>query len=272
MIQTIDWSPEFGLGASVVGTVYGFRVRATGEYRYVGQTTKSVTRRISEHRKVARSGRKTPFYDWLRKTPDDAYEVVTLERVVTTREDLGLAEIGWIALYRATGDRLLNLSEGGLGPTGVVWTEEQRKAAGDRARGRPTGVHRFGPDSPVWGRNHSDEQKAKWSAMRKGTNRGPENPNFGKFGPEHPSFGHTVSEETRERLSMQKRGELNPNFGKKASAETRAKMSAAQKGIPKPLTGRNAHTRYHTNTGEVSPKCKYCAERPASETNEEQSK
>lgn len=258
MIQTVQWSPELGLGAPIVGIVYGFRVRATGEYRYVGHTTKTVKRRASEHRKVARDGRKTPFYDWLRKTPDDAYEVVVLERVVTTRADLGQAEVGWISLYRATGDRLLNLTEGGLGPTGVVWTEEQRKAAGDRARGRPTGVHRFGPDSPVWGRTHSDKQKVKWSEMRKGTNAGPENPNFGKFGSEHPSFGHQMSAESRARLSEMRRGELNPNFGKTASDETRAKMSAVRKGRPMPSSVRSAHTRHHTNNGVFKETCQHC--------------
>lgn len=266
MIETVEWSPELGQGAPIVGTVYGFRVRATGEFRYVGQTTKPLARRLSEHRGAARRGRRTPFYDWLRKTPDDAYEVVLLERVTTTREDLGLAEISWITLYRATGDRLLNLSEGGLGPTGVVWTEEQRKAAGDRARGRPTGIHRFGPDSPVWGRSHSDEQKAKWSAMRKGTYSGPENPNFGKFGHEHPSFGHTVSEATRQRLSEQKRGELNPNFGKTASDETRAKMSAVRKGRPMPTSARNAHTRYHTNKGVFNENCRHCVDARTNES------
>ncbi|MGR0319891.1 NUMOD3 domain-containing DNA-binding protein [Agromyces sp. ZXT2-3] len=270
MIETVDWSPELGVGAPILGVVYGYRVRKSGEYRYVGQTTKSLRRRISEHRGVAGRGRKTPFYDWLRKTPDDEYEVVVLERIVTSREDLGEAEISWITLFRATGDRLLNLTDGGLGPSGVVWTEEQRRAAGDRARGRPTGIHLYGPDHPRWGTAHSDEQKAKWSAMRKGTMTGAANPNFGKFGRDHPSFGRTVSAETRELLSRQKRGEANPNFGKKMSDETRAKISAAQKGIAKPLTGRNAHTRFHVNRGEVSPNCKYCADRPASETNEEQ--
>lgn len=258
MIETLEWSPELGVGAPILGVVYGFRVRKTGEYRYVGQTTKKLARRISEHRGVARRGRKTPFYDWLRKTPDTDYEVVVLERVVTNREDLGEAEISWITLFRATGDRLLNLSEGGLGPTGVVWTEEQRKAAGDRARGRPTGVHLYGPDHPRWGSRHSDEQKAKWSAMRKGTYTGADNPNFGKFGPDHPAYGRVFSAETLERLSEQKRGEKNPNFGKPLSAETRAKMSAARKGRPMPSSVRSAHTRHHTNKGVFKETCRHC--------------
>jgi len=246
MIETVEWRPEYGPGAPIVGVVYGFRVKATGEYRYVGQTTKRVERRHAEHRRVAKQGRRTPFYDWLRKTPKDAYEVVVLERIGTTREDLGQAEISWITLYRASGDRLLNLSEGGLGPTGVIWTAEQRKAAGDRARGRPTGVHLYGPEHPRWGHRHSEAQKAKWSAMRKGQNSGPDNPNFGKFGSDHPRSGHVMPQESRERLSEMRRGALNPNFGKSPSAETREKRSVS------------LHRYHHVNNGVFKDTCRHC--------------
>ena len=95
---------------------------------------------------------------------------------------------------------------------------------------------------------------------RKGTNSGPENPNFGKFGPDHPSFGHSMTEEARKALSEARKGAGNPNFGKKASAETRAKMSAVRKGRPMPSSQRNAHTRHHTNKGIEKADCKYCVE------------
>jgi hypothetical protein len=256
-----------------IGRIYAFRTYETGEFRYVGMTTASVTVRERQHFKTAASGRKTPFYDWLRKEGREHAIAVPLEVVFTNLEDLAEAEIRWIARLRAGGHRLLNLSDGGKGPNGHIWTEEQRKAAGDRGRGRPTGVHRRGPDSPVWGRAiHSEEQKAKWSVMRKGTYTGAANPNYGKFGTDHPSFGHVVSEETRRLLSERKQGQLNPNFGKTASDDTRAKMSAAQKGVPKPSSARSAHTRYHRNKGVVSPKCKYCAEPPAAAPTEERTK
>jgi len=94
--------------------------------------------------------------------------------------------------------------------------------------------------------------------MRKGTYSGPDNPNFGKFGPEHPSFGHSMSAESRERLSQMRRGELNPNFGRTASEETRAKMSEARKGRPMPSSVRSAHTRHHTNKGVFKETCRHC--------------
>lgn len=241
-----------------LGFVYGIRLRREREYRYVGITTKSVARRFSQHLKVAREGRKTPFYDWLRKQATESVIIEELQ-AVGDPDELGQAEIDWIAYLKRDGDRLLNLSEGGLGPTGVVWTEEQREAARLRSTGRK-GMSRPGAQNPFHGGKHSLEQRLKWSVDRKGTYSGPDNPNFGKFGPDHPRFGRSMTEEARKALSEARMGAGNPNYGKKASAETRAKMSVIRKGRPMPSSQRNAHTRHHTNKGVEKADCKYCVE------------
>lgn len=244
---------------AVVGVIYGIRLVDSDPYRYVGLTTKSAEGRFREHSKQAAAGKKTPFYDWLRKVTVQAAIVDVLEEVRTTMADLGAAEIRWIAEFRALGVPLLNLTDGGLGPQGYVWTDEQRAAAAVRATGRPgPWFGKFGPESASFGLRHSEEQKTAWSAMRTGSITGEKNPNFGKFGADHPSFGRVVSEELRSRLSAQKVGEKNPNFGKSPSAETRSKQSAALKGRPRPSSARSAHTRYHTNKGEVSAFCVHC--------------
>jgi hypothetical protein len=210
------------------GLVYGIRLRQEVEYRYVGITTKTASRRFHQHLRVAAEGRKTPFYDWLRK--HDRSEVITDELDwIEGLPELGQAEIDWISYLRREGDRLLNLSEGGLGPTGVVWTEEMREAARIRSTGRKI-ARQSGPGASFYGKSHSLEQREKWSQERKGTYSGPENPNFGKFGPEHPRFGHSMTEEARKALSEARRGVGNPNFGKKATAETRAKNVCGQEG------------------------------------------
>ncbi|MBP1231658.1 hypothetical protein JOE40_001302 [Arthrobacter sp. PvP102] len=240
------------------GLVYGIRLRREVEYRYVGITTKTASRRFHQHLRVAAEGRKTPFYDWLRK--HDPADVIADELDwIEGLPELGQAEIEWISYLRREGDRLLNLSAGGLGPTGVVWTEEMREAARIRSTGRKI-VRQSGPGASFYGRNHSLEQRQKWSADRKGSNSGPDNPNFGKFGPDHPGYGHTMSEESKAAFSEARKGAGNPNFGKKASAETRAKMSAVRKGRPMPSSQRNAHTRHHTNKGIEKADCKYCVE------------
>jgi NUMOD3 motif len=240
------------------GLVYGIRLRREVEYRYIGITTKTASRRFQQHLRVAAAGRKTPFYDWLRK--HDRSEVIADELDwIEGLPELGQAEADWISYLRREGDRLLNLADGGLGPTGVVWTAEMREAARVRSTGRKI-PRQYGPGASFYGKNHSLEQREKWSQERKGTYTASENPNFGKFGPEHPSYGHTMSEESREALSEARKGVGNPNFGKKASAETRAKMSAVRKGVPKPSSQRNAHTRHHTNKGIEKADCKYCVE------------
>ncbi|MFJ6282430.1 NUMOD3 domain-containing DNA-binding protein [Pseudarthrobacter oxydans] len=240
------------------GLVYGIRLRREVEYRYVGITTKTASRRFHQHLRVAAEGRKTPFYDWVRKqNPEDliADELDWVEGL----QELGEAEMDWISYLRREGDRLLNLSDGGLGPTGVIWTDEMREAARIRCTGRK-GLSRPGAANPFHGKKHRLELRKKWEVSRKGTNYGADNPNFGKFGADHPSFGHTMSEESRRALSEARKGAGNPNFGKKASEETRAKMSAVRKGRPMPSSQRSAHTRHHTNKGIEKADCKYCVE------------
>lgn len=240
------------------GVIYGVTLRSEFVYRYVGLTTKSVEIRLRQHVKVARSGRKTPFYDWLRVHDGEGIVADELERVEGLQE-LGQAEILWIEMLRREGHPLLNLSQGGLGPMGIEWTAEMREAARVRSTGRK-GVSRFAEDNPFYGRTHDAEQRAKWSELRRGQNAGPDNPNYGKFGDDHPSFGHVMSEQARKTLAEQRRGAGNPNFGRKASDETRARMSAVRKGRPMPSSRRNAHTRYHTNCGIKKDTCQYCAE------------
>lgn len=240
------------------GVIYGIRLGSEFVYRYVGLTTKSPEIRLRQHLKIARSGRKTPFYDWLRAHHGAEFDVDLLD-CVEGLDDLGREEIFWIRLLRQDGHPLLNLSQGGLGPMGIEWTAEMREAARLRSTGRK-GVSRFAADNPFYGQTHAPEQRAKWSRTRKGQNSGPANPNFGKFGIDHPSFGHVMSQEAREKLSKQRQGEGNPNYGRRASDETRAKMSAVRKGRAKPSSKRSAHTRYHTNRGIKSESCHYCVE------------
>jgi hypothetical protein len=248
------------------GVIYGVRLRSSYDYRYVGLTTTSAPLRLRQHLQRARSGRKTPFYDWLRK--HDRAEVIADElHWVDGLENLGQSEIDWIAYLRRDGQPLLNLSEGGLGPTGVVWTKEMREAARVRSTGRP-GISRPAEQNPFHGHKHSEAQREKWSRERKGTFAGADNPNYGKFGEAHPSHGHVMSQEARALLSAERQGAGNPNFGRQASAETRAKMSEARRGRPMPSSKRSAHTRHHTNKNVRKNSCQYCIEDSAGTTDE----
>jgi hypothetical protein len=238
--------------------IYGVRLRSEVVYRYGGLTTKSVKVRLRQHVKVARSGRKTPFYDWLRVHDGEDIVADQLEWVEGL-EELGQAEIFWIEHLRREGCPLLNPSQG----VWVPWASSGRpKCAKPQRFGRRggRGVSRFADENPFCGRTHNADQRAKWSILRKGQHAGPENPNFGRFGRDHPSFGHVMPEQARQKLSEQRRGDCNPNFGRTASDETRAKMSAVRKGRPMPSSRRSAHTRYHTNRGVNKDTCRYCIE------------
>lgn len=257
-------------GWPFAGAIYGVRLADSDEFRYVGMTTVSLRRRRSEHWRNADRGVRTPFSDWLRaKAAREAVYFQPLQIVMSDSiKDLEEAERRWIRTLRERGHRLLNVTEGGVAPRGYRWTDRQKEAIRGKRRGPRIPVPLDGPNNPMWGRQHSEEQKALWSLQRRGMNSGADNPNFGKFGEAHPSFGRTMTAEARERLSLSRRGPLNPNFGKTASDETRAKMSAVRKGRPMPSSVRNAHTRYHTNKGVFKDTCRHCQDDLANKNHE----
>jgi group I intron endonuclease len=243
------------------GIVYGIRLLGQEEVRYIGMTTKSLEQRAKEHKKAARLGKKYPVYDWIRRHGSDSIEVFAIEEAKGNLED---REVYWIAYYKKSGSRLLNLTNGGSGPNGHVWTKEQRQKHSLKMKevvNRPEVAEKIRQNrNIVYGAKHSEEQKKKWSEQRKGSITGEKNPNYGKFGPSHPSYGRRLSEETKEKLSIQKMGSNNPNYGKVYTEEEKEAMSKARKGKPMPSSSRSAHTRYHINLGGFSEKCKYCTE------------
>ncbi len=229
----------------VFGLVYGLRDLRQEDFRYVGITRQHrPIERLWKHWSDARSGKHLYVSRWLAKRLHEQHvvEMVTLEVVMTNADDLAEAEIRWIERLREQGHRLTNIAAGGGGLVDVPWTEERRQAHLAR-------MAEF---------RHTDETKALMSRQRKGTRTGADNPNYGKFGPAHPSYGVKRSEETRRRLSEQKRGERNPNYGKKFTAEEKLQRSLALKGRPMPSSVRNAHTRHHTNKGVFKETCRHC--------------
>jgi len=207
-----------------MGYIYAFKLVNSEEFRYLGMTV-DLHKRYIRHKSSVTTGENLPLYRWIRAKGFENVEMVVLEEAEYS--ELPNLEMSWIKQLTEEGHRLLNLTSGGEGALGY---------------------------------RHSEEQKAKWSQERKGSITGDKNPNYGKFGPEHPAYGRKLSEETKKRLSEQKRGEKNPNYGRKLSEETRKKMSEVRKGRPMPSSSRSAHTRWHTNKNVISNKCKYCQE------------
>ncbi len=123
-----------------------------------------------------------------------------------------------IAHWRSLGADLVNLSEGGEGPTGLKHTEEWKLAMSRRMRGRKM----------------SDEARAKMSLAAMGNKKG-----LGKKKPRHViervaeiNRGKTRSPELIERL--RKIRLANPTFkGRTHTEETIERIRALQLGVPK---------------------------------------
>ena len=167
-----------------------------------------------------------------------------------TEEEAFKIECDRITFWRSVGIKTANMTNGGEGVAGLVFSEEHRRKLGlaNKGKKRP----------PM-----SDDQKGKMSERMKGKktrlgavlsqetkdkigagNRGKirkskRNPlssktiehlaEIGKtlVGEKNPFFGKKHSEETRKKLSAGKTGEKHPFFGKKFSEETKDKMRAA---------------------------------------------
>jgi len=112
---------------------------------------------------------------------------------------------------RALGEPLTNMTDGGEGMSGYVYTDEHRAAISAASKGRvrsTEAIERWRQARAGW--KHSDDTRAKLSEILSGRVMGP------------------PTEETRAKIS-------SSNTGKKHSAETRAKISKNRSGIPAAL-------------------------------------
>jgi hypothetical protein len=118
-------------------------------------------------------------------------------------------EMRLIEELRSLGEPITNLTDGGEGMSGYVYTEEHRAKISESQKCRV----RSEEEIEKWrnsrsGYTHSQETRKKISSSLSGSLRG------------------TVAQEVRDKISAS-------NTGKTHSAETRAKISAAKSGIPR---------------------------------------
>jgi hypothetical protein len=99
-------------------------------------------------------------------------------------------------------DMLYNIADGGIGGnTGHRASEETRRLMSDAHRGAKNhmyGVRMTGRMSPMFGRKHSDEAKKKMGESHRKI-----------FGSAHGNFGKVRSAETREKISLSKKGKTH---------------------------------------------------------------
>jgi len=151
--------------------VYALFHPATWEVRYVGVTRKSIEQRLAEHvwkaRRDLNSSVSTPLGRWINKLAEfDLSPQIVLLEATTERDE---CERRWIAYFKQCDARLLNLTDGGEGIAGLVFSEEHRRKIGDARRG----VKRSPEISQMLSRVHkgktlSLETRRRMSEARKG--------------------------------------------------------------------------------------------------------
>jgi hypothetical protein len=105
---------------------------------------------------------------------------------------------------------LRNLTDGGDGTSGLLWSDEHRRKISETQKGQ---------SNSFYNKSHSKETRKKISEAMKGK--------------KHPQYGKNISEEHKNKLSKVHKGKIPWNKGKKGvqipSEETRKKRSEAMK-------------------------------------------
>jgi len=141
--------------------VYGLRGIGDSNVRYIGVTTNSLRKRLTDHKSSARTqGFNYPLHKWMR---DCNFNVEIFEIETIDSEIRFDREMYWISEMRKNGHTLLNITDGGSGTTGWKMPEEVREKLSRRAKGRP---------SAFKGRHHSAESKLNLSIAAKKYPRG----------------------------------------------------------------------------------------------------
>lgn len=198
-------------------TIYALVDPRTNEVKYVGKTCQNINIRLSSHMRDRRPSKKT---NWIKSLSALGMKPVPLilESINCSAEhkEWEESERFWISYLRFIGAKLTNLTDGGEGFHGLIFTETHKKKIGDAHRGR----------------TRSNEMLARMSESRKGIPVGhllaySKSMIGKKLSPEHRAKiaeggrGKTHSMETRLKMSI-------AATGRKVSAEGRKNMSKAQ--------------------------------------------
>lgn len=188
------------------------------EVRYIGKTNANINIRFTSHLREKKPSRKA---NWIRsiriagRTPN----IEVLEELDASSEisDWQEAERFWISYFRFMGARLTNLTDGGEGLAGLIFTEEHKKRIGAANRGskRSTETRAKMAESR---KTVSCEHLRKLSESRRGKPLSDQH--RAKLGNRWIGRKHTP--ETKLKMSL-------AAIGRKCPAETKANMSAAQK-------------------------------------------
>ena len=182
--------------------IYALIDPVTSEARYVGKTNQILRIRFTSHLRDRRPSRKR---NWVQSILSIGLEPKVEELEIlpegATEKEWQESERFWISYLRFIGADLTNLTDGGEGIHGLVFTEEHRQKIGEAHKGRV----------------RSPETLKRMSESRMGLSFD----HLRKLA--EGQRGKKISEEHRQKL-------IAANIGRKHSPETKAKMSIASKG------------------------------------------
>ena len=194
--------------------------------QYLGQTTKTLENRWYSHIQPRKNPSCKYLYSAIQKHGADNFDVKTLV-VVGTKWEMDLYESGMIKALNTKAPNGYNLTDGGDGAQGFVFTEEQK---------RKISLGQIG-------RKMSEKAREKLLERNKGN----------KF-----SLGVKMPEKHRIKL-------IKINRSRKHSPEELEKMSISHMGkkqseAHKEAIRKGRHRHYHVNRNIINPKCLLCRE------------
>lgn len=189
-------------------TVYTLSSSRDGAVRYVGQTVQPISARFRQHINNSKNN-KTPVARWIKRELEHGYSINITPLEMNAM--LHVAEMSWIARFRADGTKILNLTDGGEGTLG--WHGNLGNKRPDLAE-----KNRLGKGKP--GHVTTQETKDKISAAKKGM-KSPWVSERNRQQAGKPGRAHT--KESRAKISAAHKGRI-------MDAEWRANISASRKG------------------------------------------
>lgn len=204
--------------------------------QYVGQTSKTLDARWYDHIKIRLRPSCSYLHSAIDKYGSDNFIVETLA-TVQTKEEMNFYERALIKALGTKAPHGYNLTDGGDGGAGYVFTDEQRRKVSEAQMGRKMSekaraklLERNAGNKFSLGVKMPEEHRLKLIAINKGSKR---------------------SQEVLDKMSVSKIGNKNAS-GSKRSEEQIIRMAEA---------GRiSAHKRYHIKRGIINLNCKLCKE------------